>query len=172
MPVAGIIILLIIITCIVCILPKEARPQQPLKNGKYIEAVTMCGPVQGVLEDGAFAFRGIPYALPPINNRRWQPAEPVRRIEYCWNGTRLTYNPSEVCWQRQSSGLVVGTEDCLYLDVFTPRVGYDSPLPVVVMIGAETLSGGSPGVMQPSAKLSRVRDIVFVRPNFRYDTLF
>ncbi|XP_011139183.1 neurotactin [Harpegnathos saltator] len=165
--VAGIIILLIIITCIVCILPKEVRPQQPLKNGKYVETVTWCGPVQGVLEDGAFAFRGIPYALPPINNRRWQTAESVRRIEHCWNGTRLTHSSSEVCWQRQSSGLVVGSEDCLYLDVFTPAVRYDSPLPVVVMIGAETLSGGSPGVMQPSAKLSRVRDIVFVRPNFR-----
>ncbi|EFN84654.1 Neurotactin [Harpegnathos saltator] len=163
----GIIILLIIITCIVCILPKEVRPQQPLKNGKYVETVTWCGPVQGVLEDGAFAFRGIPYALPPINNRRWQTAESVRRIEHCWNGTRLTHSSSEVCWQRQSSGLVVGSEDCLYLDVFTPAVRYDSPLPVVVMIGAETLSGGSPGVMQPSAKLSRVRDIVFVRPNFR-----
>ncbi|XP_014484924.1 PREDICTED: neurotactin [Dinoponera quadriceps] len=165
--VAGIIILLIVITCIVCVLPKEARPQQPLTNGKYIDAVTWCGPVQGVLEDGGFAFRGIPYALPPINNRRWQLAEPVRRLEHCWNGTRLAHEPSEVCWQRQSSGLVTGTEDCLYLDVYTPAVRYDSPLPVVVMIGAETLSGGSPGIMQPSAKLSRVRDIVFVRPNFR-----
>lgn len=171
MPVAGIIILLIIITCIVCILPKDTSPQQPLKNGKYVEAVTWCGLVQGVLEDGAFAFRGIPYALPPINQRRWQAAEPVRRIEHCWNGIRLTHNSSEVCWQRQSTGLMTGAEDCLYLDVFTPAVRYDSPLPVVVMIGAETLSGSSPGVMQPSAKLSRVRDIVFVRPNFRYVTL-
>lgn len=123
--------------------------------------------MQGVSEDGAFAFRGIPYAVPPLENRRWQPAEPLRRIEHCWTGTYLAHNSSESCWQRDASGGVVGSENCLYLDVFTPEVRYDSPLPVVVMIGAETLSSGSPGVMQPSAKLARVRDMVFVRPNFR-----
>lgn len=142
-------------------------PVQPLKDGKYLEAVTSCGPVQGILEDGAFAFRGIPYAMPPVGNRRWQPAEPMRRIEHCWKGTYIAHNSTESCLQRDASGKVQGTEDCLYLDVFTPHVRYDTPLPVVVMISAETLSGGSPGIMQPSAKLARVRDMIFVRPNFR-----
>lgn len=161
-----ILLTVIIIICIACAGPRRI-PTQPLKDGKYIEAVTSCGPIQGVLEDGAYAFRGIPYAVPPVDNRRWQPAQSLTRIEHCWNGTYLAHNSSENCWQREASGRVDGVEDCLYLDVFTPAVRYDSPLPVVVMIGAETLSGGSPGVMQPSAKLARVRDIVFVRPNFR-----
>ncbi|XP_071573531.1 neurotactin [Temnothorax nylanderi] len=156
----------IVIICIAFAGPRRI-PTQPLKNGKYIEAVTSCGPVQGILEDGAYAFRGIPYAMPPVGNRRWQPAESLSRIEHCWNGTYLAHNTSNSCWQREISGRMDGVEDCLYLDVFTPMVGYDSPLPVVVMIGAETLSGSSPGVMQPSAKLARVRDVVFVRPNFR-----
>ncbi|XP_029163153.1 neurotactin-like [Nylanderia fulva] len=157
----------IIIICIACAGPRRILTQ-PLKDGKYIEAVTSCGLVQGVLEDGAYAFRGIPYAVPPIGNRRWQIAESLSRIEHCWNGIYLAHNSSEACWQREPTNIkTYGTEDCLYLDVFTPAVRYDSPLPVVVMIGAETLSGGSPGVMQPSAKLARVRDIVFVRPNFR-----
>lgn len=162
-----ILLSVIVIISIACAGPRRISIQ-PLKNGKYIEAVTSCGPVQGILEDGAYAFRGIPYATPPISNRRWQPAESLIRIEHCWNGTYLAHNASESCWQREISGRMDGVEDCLYLDVFTPIVGYDSPLPVVVMIGAETLTGGSPGVMQPSAKLARVRDIVFVRPNFRY----
>ncbi|EZA56832.1 Neurotactin [Ooceraea biroi] len=161
-----ILLAVIIIICIACAGPRRI-PTQPLKDGKYIEAVTACGLVQGVLEDGGFAFRGIPYAMPPIDNRRWQHAQSLTRIEHCWNGTYLAHNSSENCWQRETSGRIDGVEDCLYLDVFTPAVRYDSPLPVVVMIGAETLSGGSPGIMQPSAKLARVRDIVFVRPNFR-----
>lgn len=132
-----------------------------------MEATTSCGQVQGVLEDGGFAFRGIPYALPPVNNLRWKPAEPIHRIEHCWNGTLLAYNSSEQCWQRDASGRNEGSEDCLYLDVYTPQVRYHSPLPVVVLIGADSLSGGSPGALQVSAKLARVRDIVFVRPNFR-----
>ncbi|XP_057319252.1 neurotactin [Microplitis mediator] len=163
-------VLLILLIFIIIISVACAGPQQlikaPVKDGK-VEATTSCGPVQGVLEDGGFAFRGIPYALPPVNNSRWKPAESLNRIEYCWNGTYLAHNSSEFCWQRDPSGRVSGSEDCLYLDVFTPQVHYYSPLPVVVMIGAETMSGGSPGVMQPSAKLARVRDMVFVRPNFR-----
>lgn len=163
-----ILLSVIVIVCIACAGPRRTIHTQPLKDGKYIETVTSCGPVQGVLEDGAYAFRGIPYAMPPVGNRRWQSAESLTRIEHCWNGTYLAHNSSENCWQREPTGPnTYGAEDCLYLDVFTPAVRYDSPLPVVVMIGAETLSGGSPGVMQPSAKLARVRDMVFVRPNFR-----
>lgn len=163
-----ILLSVIVIVCIACAGPRRMIHTPPLKDGKYIDAVTSCGLVQGVLEDGAYAFRGIPYAMPPVGNRRWQLAETVSHIEHCWNGTYLAHNSSENCWQREPTGRRThGAEDCLYLDVFTPAVRYDYPLPVVVMIGAETLSGGSPGVMQPSAKLARVRDIVFVRPNFR-----
>ena len=140
---------------------------QPLKDGKFIEAATSCGPVEGVLEDGGFAFRGIPYALPPVNNLRWAAAQPIQKIEHCWNGTLVAHNSSAQCWQRDVSNKIDGVEDCLFLDVFTPQVRYDTPLPVVVLIGADTLSGGSPGAMQASAKLAHVRDMVFVRPNFR-----
>lgn len=157
----------IVIICIACTGPRRTTSIKVMKNDKYIEAVTSCGLVQGILEDNAYVFRGIPYAMPPVGNRRWQPAESLSRIEHCWNGTYLAHNSSKSCWQRDIHGHIDGDEDCLYLDVFTPTVGYNFPLSVVVMIGAETLNGGSPGVMQPSAKLAHIRDVVFVRPNFR-----
>ncbi|XP_051155646.1 neurotactin isoform X2 [Leptopilina boulardi] len=162
-----ILITVIVIICVACVGPRYVLLEPPLKDGKYILAPTSCGLVEGILEDGGYAFRGIPYAVPPISNRRWQPAEPLRRIENCWTGTYSAHNNSIHCWQFDSSGRISGTEDCLKLDVFTPKVDTRNPLPVVVMIGAETLNGGSPGVMQPSSKLARVREIVFVRPNFR-----
>ncbi|XP_014604852.1 PREDICTED: neurotactin isoform X1 [Polistes canadensis] len=161
-----ILLSVIIIICVACAGPRRSA-NQSYKTDKYIEAVTSCGPIEGVLEDGAYAFRGIPYAVPPVENRRWQFAEPLSKLEDCWNGTYLAHNSSNMCWQYETTGRYDGVEDCLYLDVFTPDVRYDSPLPVVVMIGAETLDGSSPGVMQPSAKLARVRDMIFVRPNFR-----
>ncbi|XP_018308596.1 neurotactin [Mycetomoellerius zeteki] len=169
-PVTTLTILLIstiVIICIACTGPRRTTSIKVMKNDKYIEAVTSCGLVQGILEDNAYVFRGIPYAMPPVGNRRWQPAESLSRIEHCWNGTYLAHNSSKSCWQRDIHGHIDGDEDCLYLDVFTPTVGYNFPLSVVVMIGAETLNGGSPGVMQPSAKLAHIRDVVFVRPNFR-----
>ncbi|XP_017888103.1 neurotactin [Ceratina calcarata] len=161
-----ILISVLIIICIAFVVPRKAGAQL-IKDGNFVKAVTSCGPVEGVAEDAGFAFRGIPYAIPPLENRRWQPAEPLQDIKYCWTNTYRAHNATDVCLQREASGRVIGTEDCLYLDVFTPKIGYESPLPVVVMIGAETLSGGSPSVMQPSAKIAHVRDMVFVRPNFR-----
>jgi carboxylesterase type B len=160
-----ILLLVVIIICVACVGPRRIVAQ-PIKDGK-VETQTSCGLVQGLLEDDAFVFRGIPYAVPPVNNRRWQPSEQLRKIEHCWNGTYLAHNSSEMCWQRNASNGINGVEDCLYLDVFTPQVLYDKPLPVVVMIGADTLSGPSPGIMIPSGKLARVREMVYVRPNFR-----
>lgn len=71
----------------------------------------------------------------------------------------------------QSDGNITGIEDCLTLDVVTPYVRYENPLPVIVLIGAETLTGGSPGKMRPSARYARAKDVVFVRPNFRLGAL-
>lgn len=124
-----------------------------------------------LLEDSAFAFRGIPYARPPVGDLRFKFAQPLNRQEYCYNGTFLAHNATEHCLQIHSNGTVTGVEDCLTLDVVTPKVRYDNPLPVIVLIGAESLMGGSPGKMRPSARYSRSKDVVFVRPNFRLGAL-
>lgn len=84
----------------------------------------------------------------------------------CWNGTYKAHLPGPQCIQFLENGTFVGEEDCLTLDVVTPHVRYDTPLPVVVLIGANSLSGGiSPA--QPSALYARTKEVVFVRPNFR-----
>lgn len=139
----------------------------PVRDGKYVEAVTSCGYVEGLMEDSAYAFRGIPYAVPPVGDRRWQPAQVLDNIEYCWNGTYNAHNSSQVCWQIYANGTMDGTEDCLKLDIVTPQVRYDNPLPVVVLIGAETLNGDSPSRLRPSARFARNRHVIYVRPNFR-----
>ena len=61
-----------------------------------------------------------------------------------------------------------GAEDCLTLDVFTPQVTFENLLPVVVVVGSTHITGGSTTpLLLPSAKLSRAKEVVFVRPNFR-----
>jgi len=124
-----------------------------------------------VVEDGAYAFRGIPYAVSPVGERRWKPAQPLQRLESCWNGTFHAYNATAVCWQIYPTGRMDGTEDCLNLDIFTPQIHYFNPLPVIVLISAESLSGGSPGTLHINASLARAKDVVFVRPNFRLGVL-
>lgn len=113
-----------------------------------------------------YNFYGIPYAAPPVAERRFTYAQTLNHISMCWNGTLTTHNRGPLCLQILENGTVTGEEDCLTLDVVTPHVRYDSPLPVVVLIGANSLHGGiSPA--QPSALYARTKEVVFVRPNFR-----
>lgn len=160
------LLLVIIIFAFICS-GSNALKTAPLRDGKFVEAVTSCGNVEGVLEDSAFAFRGIPYAVPPVGENRWKPAQIIDNIDFCWNGTLKAHNSTPVCWQTYADGSVDGTEDCLTLDVVTPHVRYEGKLPVIVLIGAESLTGGSPNLLRPSARYARARDVIYVRPNFR-----
>ncbi|XP_066246878.1 neurotactin [Euwallacea similis] len=167
------IFLLLIIIIIICTTGggREIPRSPPLKDGNYIETVTSCGIVEGKMEDSSFAFRGIPYAIPPIGNLRFKYAQPLNQIEYCWNATLKAHNATPTCLQVLGNGSITGVEDCLTLDIVTPYVRYDNPLPVVVLIGADSFIGGSPGKMRPSARYARSKDVVFVRPNFRLGAL-
>lgn len=124
-----------------------------------------------LVEDGAFVFRGIPYAVSPVGERRWKPAKALESLESCWVGTLPVHNATPVCWQIYNTSIMDGVEDCLTLDIFTPQVPYLNPLPVVVLIVAESLSGGSPGALHATASLARAQDVVFVHPNFRLGVL-
>ncbi|XP_078051679.1 esterase FE4-like, partial [Augochlora pura] len=62
------------------------------------------------------AFRGIPYAEPPLGNLRFQDPEPKKP----WEGVLNTDKKSCQCKQIVN-GEIVGSEDCLYLDVYTPK---------------------------------------------------
>lgn len=163
----GILLFVLLIAVIGYVLSHETLTSPPIREGRYMDAVTGCGMVEGLKEDGAFAFRGIPYALPPLGERRWKPAQIIEGIDDCWNGTLKAHNSSEVCIQTLGNGTMIGEEDCLYLDIITPHVRYDNPLPVIVMIGAESLTGPSPGILRPTSRYSRSHDVIFVRPNFR-----
>lgn len=160
-------LLLVAIISLFTFSSSPALKSPPLRDGKFIQAVTSCGLVEGVLEDSSYAFRGIPYAVPPIGNRRFKPAEYIEKQENCWNGTLKAHNETPVCWQIFGNGSLDGTEDCLNLDIITPYIRYDNPLPVVVLIGADSLNGDSPNKLRPSARYARSKDVVFVRPNFR-----
>jgi para-nitrobenzyl esterase len=102
---------------------------------------TQSGAVQGVVEGDLIAFRGIPYAAPPVGNLRWRP--PVRPVP--WQGIRDASQFGNVCPQIDFNGQVVGKEDCLTLNIFarlTPSPG--APQPVMVFLhGGGNRSGSA-----------------------------
>ncbi|TLY90674.1 MAG: carboxylesterase family protein [Gammaproteobacteria bacterium] len=81
------------------------------------------GPVRGFVRDGVYEFLGIPYAAPPVGALRWMPPQPVAHWRKPLKATKF----ANTCAQVTELGVFAGppniNEDCLYLNVFTTRVG-------------------------------------------------
>lgn len=87
-------------------------------NEDDVVVVTDKGPVRGIETGSMHEFLGIPYAAAPIGNLRWQPPRPHARWHAPLNATSFSGH----CPQDPSlGGRASITEDCLFLNVFTPR---------------------------------------------------
>jgi para-nitrobenzyl esterase len=96
---------------------------------------TGCGLVSAVVEDRVSIFKGIPYAAPPIADRRWSAPESLEEAGLCWNGTLPAKSFGPACPQAPGS-LDIGatSEDCLFLNVWTPNISAAAKLPVMVWV--------------------------------------
>src|SRR5690606_28476699 len=94
---------------------------------------TANGQVQGLIQDQVQQFLGIPFAAPPVGDLRWQPPqEPAD-----WQGVRKTTQFGDECAQPKTFppfSTPSTSEDCLYLNVYTPANKTDKPLPVMVWL--------------------------------------
>ncbi|KAK8384665.1 hypothetical protein O3P69_014321 [Scylla paramamosain] len=140
------------------------------------ELSTSLGVIAGVQEitelphRSFFAFRGIPFAEAPVGRLRWEaPKETSGR----WAGGYLDatqYRP--FCPQYDpNTRQVLGEEDCLYLNVYTPVLPHQSPakLPVLVFLHGGGYLMGAASSLGPH-KLLR-KDIVLVTVNYRLGAL-
>jgi para-nitrobenzyl esterase len=135
-------------------------------------ACTEQGAVRGVIEGGLLAFKGLPYAQPPIGDLRWRPPVPAS----AWEGVRDGSHFGAMCPQIVAKK-VVGDEDCLTLNIWRPSELPAKPLPVVVYFtggGNHGLSGqgtgGFGGVRYNGGALVPA-GVVFVSFNFRLGAL-
>jgi len=126
------------------------------------------GAVRGLIVPGGYVFRGLPYAAPPTGNLRWRPPRPPAD----WQGVRdaTRFGPSSP--QPPNPALTGPTsEDCLYLNVYTPTLGSNGEggLPVLVWIhgGRFTMEAGRD---YDGTKLA-ANGIVVVTINFRHGAL-
>lgn len=144
------------------------------KDRRHIEAKTnegvLLGQRVGPAGDVA-AFKGVPYAQPPIGVRRWRPAEPPAS----WSGLRSALRSGPSALQDvpddpanfHYSPLPVASEDCLYLDVWAPADAAGADLPVMVWLhgGALVVGSGSYPLFEGEA-LAR-KGVVLVSINYR-----
>jgi para-nitrobenzyl esterase len=135
-------------------------------------ACTLQGAVRGVVDGDMLAFKGIPYARPPIGPLRWKPTE----VAEAWSGVRDGSRFGAICPQIVGKE-VKGDEDCLTVNVWRPRVKPALPLPVMVWLtggGNHSLSGqgsaGFGGLTYSGEKLVP-QGVVFVSYNLRLGVL-
>jgi para-nitrobenzyl esterase len=95
-------------------------------------AKTEGGLVQGTVEAGLSLYRGIPYAAPPLGDLRWRAPQPAQK----WDGIKAASEFGRACIQSNPAmtGLPAPSEDCLYLNIWTPAKRAEERLPVMVWI--------------------------------------
>lgn len=146
-------------------LPLLAGIQEPIKvEGGSISGAPGWG--WGVRE-----YLGIPFAAPPVGNLRWRPPQPVAP----WQGVRAADRFSPACMQRQydanssswNRGLINTSEDCLYLNVWTPASSAGDRLPVLVWIyGGGGTAGSTAEPLYDGNALAK-KGVVVVSMNYR-----
>ncbi len=122
-----------------------------------LQVVTPQGPIIGQFADPKHkvaAFKGIPYAIPPVGARRWRPAEPAAR----WTEPLVADRFGPDCMQASTMDVVarpqddfwyhppsLPSEDCLYLNIWSPTNATTLKRPVMVWIhgGGEVQGSGS-----------------------------
>ncbi len=105
------------------------------------------GQVAGAAADGITSFKGIPFASSPVGQLRWRAPQPVKP----WTGIRVADHFAPGCMQKPDIAKIFAappavSEDCLYLNVWTPARAANEKLPVMVWI-----YGGAFRVGQTSA---------------------
>ncbi|CAN5424510.1 carboxylesterase family protein [soil metagenome] len=109
------------------------------------------GTIRGEAQGEGAVFRGVPFAAPPVGNRRWKPPGPVAP----WAGVREATASGAPCLQRSygwnARDAADSREDCLYLDIRTPTLKAAARLPVMVWIhGGANRAGSARGTVESS----------------------
>lgn len=141
---------------------------QPAKENMTPVVKTANGSLEGTNESGIRTFKGIPFALPPVGELRWKEPQPVKN----WQGVRKADKFGPRPMQRaifgdmnfRSNGM---SEDCLYLNVWTPAKSASDRLPVLVYFyGGGFVAGDGSEPRYDGESMSR-KGIVAITVNYR-----
>lgn len=124
------------------------------------------GKLLGTAEDGLLVFKGIPFAKPPIGDLRWRAPQPIKQ----WSGVLQAdkFAPGPMQGGNPPSGK---SEDCLYLNVWTPAKSKKEKVPVLVWIYGGGFGAGATSEVSYNGKNLAKKGVVLVSIAYRVGQL-
>lgn len=129
---------------------------------------TESGAVRGAADGQTVAWRGLPFAQPPVGDLRWRAPQPVKRWAKVRSADAFGPDCMQIPFNADAAPLgVTPSEDCLYLNIWAPAKPSAKKRPVMVWIygGGFVNGGSSPSVY--SGRAFAESDVVFVSFNYR-----
>lgn len=142
-------------------------------DARPVTARIQAGVLRGVEGNGVRAFLGVPFAAPPVGDLRWRAPRRAPPWEGVRDATRIGPDCTQAIGRRAilggGGGVVFGSEDCLYLNIYAPA-GEAGPRPVMVYIPGGAFTVGAGANYDPS-RLAREQGRVVVTMNYRLGAL-
>ena len=133
-----------------------------------VSVKTSYGILEGLDISGIKTFKGVPFAAPPTGDNRWREPQPLQP----WQGIREChdYAPDpmqEPIFGDMNFGADSISEDCLYLNIWTPAITMNEKLPVLIYFNGGGLMAGSGSEPRYAGMAMARRGMICVTANYR-----
>ena len=133
-----------------------------------VSVKTSYGILEGLDISGIKTFKGVPFAAPPTGDNRWREPQPLQP----WQGIREChdYAPDpmqEPIFGDMNFGANSISEDCLYLNIWTPAITMNEKLPVLIYFNGGGLMAGSGSEPRYAGMAMARRGMICVTANYR-----
>ena len=124
------------------------------------------GLLRGISEDGLMVYKGVPFAAPPVGELRWRAPQPAAK----WMGIKeaVKFAPAPMQGGTPASGK---SEDCLYLNIWSPAKSSKEKIPVLVWIYGGGFSFGSTSEPTYSGEKLAAKGVILVSIAYRVGQL-
>ena len=126
------------------------------------------GTLAGTDSSGVKIFKGVPFAAPPVGNLRWREPQPVAAWQGVRKATQFGPNPmQEALFGDMNFGTKEMSEDCLYLNIWTPAKTMKEKLPVLIYFNGGGLLAGSGSEPRYAGQTMARKSVIAVTANYR-----